>query len=103
MYGTIARCRCKPGIDIQQFTAQLKEFEAAHVPGAVAAYIFRTDADPNECYIAAIFSDKEAYLANARSPEQHARYERYRALLEAEPEWHDGEIVAAAKGVQPVG
>jgi hypothetical protein len=31
--------------------------------------------------------------ANAASPEQHARYEQYRALLTAEPEWHDGEIV----------
>jgi hypothetical protein len=38
---------------------------------------------------------KEADRANAESPEQHARYEEYRALLDADPEWHDGEIIFA--------
>ena len=32
-------------------------------------------------------------VANADSPAQDARYRQFRALLEADPEWHDGEIV----------
>jgi len=36
---------------------------------------------------------RETYHANAASPEQHARYLRLRALLTAEPEWHDGEVI----------
>src|SRR5689334_2287591 len=102
MYGTIARCRCKSDVDPQQMVECLKEFEAAHVPGSVASYVFRTDADPKELYIVAIASSKEAYIANAKSPEQHQRYQKYRALLEADPEWHDGEILYAVKGAQPV-
>jgi hypothetical protein len=38
------------------------------------------------------FTDKAAYLATAASPAQQARYDQFRALLVAEPEWHDGEI-----------
>jgi hypothetical protein len=41
------------------------------------------------------FESKEAYQKNAASPEQNARYEEYRALLDADPEWHDGEIIAS--------
>ena len=33
------------------------------------------------------------YRANADSPEQDARYQKLRALLEDDPEWNDGEIV----------
>ena len=50
------------------------------------------DADPNEYYIAAVFESREAYWANARSPEQDTRYRQWLPLLDGEPEWHDGEI-----------
>ena len=36
--------------------------------------------------------DREAYERNADDPAQHERYVEYRALLEDEPEWHDGEV-----------
>jgi len=39
------------------------------------------------------FDGKDTYHTNAQSPEQHEAYEAYRALLEADPEWHDGEII----------
>jgi hypothetical protein len=51
------------------------------------------DADANEFYVAVVFSSKEAYVANANSPEQNARFQAMRALLTSDPEWHDGEIV----------
>jgi hypothetical protein len=43
--------------------------------------------------LAVVFDSKEAYEANANSPEQHQRYLEYRDLLAADPEWHDGDIV----------
>jgi len=43
--------------------------------------------------MAAVFESEDAYVANANSPEQHRRYQRYRELLSADPEWTDGEIV----------
>jgi quinol monooxygenase YgiN len=94
MYGTIARFRVKP-----EMAARLKELEreysAAPIPGHVATYVYQMDADPNEFYMAVAFAGKEAYQANAGSPEQDARYRKFRAFLAADPEWHDGEIVSA--------
>jgi hypothetical protein len=43
-----------------------------------------------------MFTDREAYERNADDPAQNARYEAYRALLEADPQWHDGEVVKEA-------
>jgi hypothetical protein len=51
------------------------------------------DAQPDEFFMAAIFESKEAYVANARNPEQDARYRQLRELLVEDPEWHDGEII----------
>jgi quinol monooxygenase YgiN len=97
MYGTIAKMKLKPGME-QAF----KEFgERASTPGAtpglVFDYVFKLDSGNNEYFLVAGFTDKEAYTKNANSPEQHKRYEEYRALLAEDPEWHDGEIVFASK------
>jgi quinol monooxygenase YgiN len=96
MYGTVAYCRAKPGMEAQ-LIEQVRVFETAKVPGTVAAYVYRMDADPNDYYIVVVFASKEAYLANAQSPEQDARYRQLVVLLESEPEWHDGEIISAFK------
>ncbi len=96
MYGTVARMQLKPGAE-HQMAEQLREFEAAQVPGFVSIYVYRMDADPNVYYVAVAFENKEAYIANAQSPEQHARYEKMLALQVGVPEWHDGEIVAALR------
>jgi quinol monooxygenase YgiN len=95
MYGTVARMRIKPGMEATM-TDQLRMFEAAKVPGAKAVYMYRTDANPSEYYMAVVFESKEAYLANANSADQQARYQEYMRALDGPPEWHDGEIVASA-------
>ncbi len=61
----------------------------------MARYIFRMDANPNVLFLVAVFETREAYQANAASPQQHERYLELRALLNADPEWHDGEIIDA--------
>ena len=55
--------------------------------------LYRMDQDPNEIYMAVTFADRETYHANAQSPEQDARYRKLLALLDGEPEWHDGEVL----------
>lgn len=95
MYGTVARLQLKPGMEAR-FKELEQEFTTAEVPGYVVTYVYRMDADPNEYYLATVFESKEAYLANAASPEQDARYQKMRELLSADPEWHDGEIVSAS-------
>jgi quinol monooxygenase YgiN len=105
MYGTVARLRVKTGME-SQFRQIIKEqtrpFEAGQVPGFVASYGYRMDADPHDYYLAVVFASKEAYWANAQNPEQDARYRQWLPLLEGEPEWHDGEIVDVYALRQPV-
>ncbi|HEU4793668.1 MAG TPA: antibiotic biosynthesis monooxygenase [Nitrolancea sp.] len=92
MYGTVARLQLKPGVEGEFFELS-REFEAANVPGYVGEYVYRMDADPSVFYLAVVFESKEAYVSNANSPEQNARYVKYRELLVSDPEWHDGEVV----------
>ena len=91
MYGTVARLRVKPGKEAELL--RLGQQGTEEVPGAVFHHVYRTDGDPQEYYLVVGFESEQAYRANAQSPEQHRRYEAYRALLTADPEWHDGEIV----------
>ncbi len=93
MYGTVARLTIKPG-KLEDLKKMGREM-SAQIPGLVSEYVYRTDANPDELYLVAIFESEQAYRTNAASPEQHARYEHYRALLAADPEWHDGHIVDA--------
>jgi quinol monooxygenase YgiN len=91
MYGTVARMQAKPGAEAE-LMALSREFEG-QITGLVGTYVYRSDEDPTVYWMAVVFTDKAAYHANAQSPEQDARYQQMRALLAADPEWHDGEIV----------
>lgn len=99
MYGTIARLTIKPGKE--EALKQLGREISAQIPGLVSEYVYRTDASPEELYLVVIFESEQAYRANANSPEQHARYEQYRELLAAEPEWHDGTVIDAFHAAAP--
>jgi quinol monooxygenase YgiN len=94
MYGTIARMRVKPGME-ERLLQLAREPGPAATPGLVFDYAYRMDANRNEYFLAVAFESREAFLANAARPEQHAQYLAMRALLEADPEWHDGEVVFA--------
>lgn len=93
MYGTVARLRVKPGAEAQ-VTQQMRDFAALRIPGCIQTYLYQMDADPRECYLVVLFESKEAYWANARSPEQDARYQDMLAVLEGPPEWHDGAVMS---------
>lgn len=90
MYGTIAivTARSDKIDELRALAAQL-----GLAPGQMARYVYRMDANPQEYMLVAVFESREAYQANAASPAQHQRFTELRALLAADPEWHDGEIV----------
>ncbi len=94
MYGTIARLHARPGTQAQLMELGSQE-SVRRMPGFVSQHVYHSDADPNEYWLAVVFESKEAYVANAASPEQDASYRRLRALLTDDPEWHDGEVVTA--------
>jgi quinol monooxygenase YgiN len=94
MYGTVARMTANPDSReaLMQYSKQVSDEPIA---GMIANYVYQMDSDPNEYYLAVIFDSRESYHANAQSPEQNTRYEKLRALLSSDPEWHDGEVVAS--------
>lgn len=93
MYGTVARLRVRPGMG-DRLQALQAEYEGLEVPGFIASYVYRSDAGPDEYWLAVVFQDRESYRRNAEAPEQDARFREMRELLAADPEWHDGEIVS---------
>jgi quinol monooxygenase YgiN len=94
MYGTVARLHLKPGME-EKLRQLDQEDMNQKIPGFVFEHVFRLDSNPNDYMLVVGFTNREAYRANADSPDQHARYLRFRELLAAEPEWHDGEIVTS--------
>ena len=92
MYGTIARLRLQGGRE-DDLMEHLNRYGVDTIRGAVASALYRADEGGGVYWLAVVFESKEAYRANADSPEQAERYLEFRGLLEADPEWHDGEVV----------
>jgi quinol monooxygenase YgiN len=90
MYGTCARMVVKPE-NRDALRAVFREDEGRDVKGYVSSYVLAEN-DSDNAWLFAIFEDKETYDANADDPRMHETYVKYRALLEEDPEWHDGEI-----------
>ena len=92
MYGTVARTRVKPENrdKLREVVARQMQ-EAGGLPGMVKSYVLHEN-DSDVSWLFAIFEDRASYDKNADDPAQHQRYLEYRALMEDEPEWHDGEI-----------
>jgi len=97
MYGTVARMKIKPGSEAK-LKADMAQYDDLKVPGFVSSTVYRMDGDPTEVYMAVVFKDKASYEANARDPKQDERFKTMRASLQADPEWHDGEIIASQMG-----
>jgi quinol monooxygenase YgiN len=90
MYGTVARTRVKPeNRDKLREVIQRQSYEG--VAGFVAGYVLWEN-EGDGAWIVAVFEDRAAYEKNADDPGQHERYLEYRALLDEEPEWHDGQV-----------
>ena len=93
MYGTVARIRVKP-----ERRDALRSVMAAQaqqgIPGMITSYVLWEN-EGDVAWLLAVFEDRDSYDRNADDPAQHERYLEYRALLEDEPEWHDGEIEQA--------
>jgi hypothetical protein len=91
MYGTVARLQVNSGQEAA-LVAHLERYRGGLARGFVASALYRAD-DGGAHWLAVVFDSKEAYEANADSPEQDARYREFRGFLEADPEWHDGEVL----------
>jgi quinol monooxygenase YgiN len=90
MYGTVARTRVKPE-NRQALRDVFVKQSATPLEGFVTSYaLFENDSDVVWMFV--VFEDRGTYDRNADDPAMHERYVEYRALMEQDPEWHDGVI-----------
>ncbi len=104
MYGTVARMQVRPGQEeaVQAFSERWRRERQPEAKGFIAEYVLKSERSPGEWYALVVFDTEEHYRQNAADPEQHRHYERLRALLAADPEWNDGEIMAIEPASVPV-
>jgi heme-degrading monooxygenase HmoA len=94
MYGSVSRWRVKEGKQ-EELERLMDEVSRDRAPGSRSLNVYRSDADPREYWVAGVFESREAYTSNSASPEQSERFQRLRELMEADPEWHDGEVIVS--------
>jgi hypothetical protein len=75
----------------------MQQYEELGIDGHEWSVLYRLEADPSQFIMATVFRSREAYVANADSPEQHERYLALRSLLAADPEWLDGTVFQATR------
>ena len=90
MYGTVAKTRVKTE-NREELREIFENTARREVAGFVTSYMLYEN-DSDVAWLFAVFQDRATYDANAGDPAQDAEYQMYRALMEADPEWHDGEI-----------
>jgi quinol monooxygenase YgiN len=91
MYGTVAKMRVKAeNVDAVR-KVMAAQMEGAKPAGYIQSYVL-SENDSDTQWLFVMFEDKASYMANADDPAQNERYMEFRALMEADPEWHDGTI-----------
>ena len=89
MYGTIFNLDVKSGHEQMLLQTMRKNTPE----GMVAWFLMRPDEDDADMIGVAVFESKEAYIANANSPEQHEAFTQMMNHLSSEPIWTDGTYV----------
>lgn len=89
MWGTIARMQLRPDVPADYLAAQMRALNPQYMGGFLFSTFYRSEENPRELWMVAMFEDEAAYRANAESTTQNAVYETMRACLDADPEWHD--------------
>ena len=96
MFGTTALGRPRPGQEgavVEHFNRWWRD-RAPRARGALLGTLYRNTSDPAELIMTVVFASKALYEANADDPEQDGWYRDLVALLEAEPQWIDGDVLA---------
>ena len=89
MYGTIFNLVVKPGHEQNL----LQTMRRSTPKGMVAWFLMRPDDENADLIGVAVFESKDAYIANANSPEQHEAFTQMMNHLSSEPIWTDGTYV----------
>jgi quinol monooxygenase YgiN len=96
MYGTVAIIKPKAGSE-QAVVAHFDKWwneRRPKVKGAIASTLHRNEQNPSELILSVVMDSKANYEANANDPDQDKWYQQMRALLDADPRWMDGDVLA---------
>jgi quinol monooxygenase YgiN len=92
MYGTVALCHVRPE-NFGKLQAMAAAEGFAGIEGYLGTDLLVVDNHPDTLLMVVRFEDQATYRANGDSPDQDARYQDFRALMEDDPVWYDGEWV----------
>jgi quinol monooxygenase YgiN len=92
MYGTVALCRVRPD-NFEKLRALAAAEEFLDIEGYVGTDLLVVDNHPDTVLMVVRFRDQAAYRANGDSADQDARYQEFRALMDDDPVWYDGDWV----------
>ena len=95
MYGTIFTMRPLAGKEqavVDHFLPGSND-RVSRIDGLKHSFVFRSETHPGELVCCAIFEDREKYQRNSDDPDQDQWYRQLREMLQADPEWNDGEVV----------
>jgi quinol monooxygenase YgiN len=92
VYGTIAKFRLKPATE-DALVEHLYTFADLNVPGFISEHIYKMDNEPGVYYMTVLFESREAYNANAKSPQMHEFYTKTMEFVDGTFEWHDGQVI----------
>lgn len=103
MFATVYRLRPRDG-QKEALLAHIQKWSQERLPkveGYVGGYMLWSATRSNEIAGIAVFDSQSNFHKNANDPEQDQWYQQLRSLLESDPEWNDGEIIAVDE--RPVG
>jgi antibiotic biosynthesis monooxygenase (ABM) superfamily enzyme len=92
MYGTVALCHVRPD-NLEKLQALATAEDDLGIDGYLGTDLLVVDNHPNTVLMVVRFQDQGTYRANGDSPEQDARYQEFRALMEDDPVWYDGDWI----------
>lgn len=95
MFGTVTKLRLRDDVSEDQLKELTRQIESDRPSSGVSVTLLRERDNPRTLWVMGAFESEDAYRRNAESPEQTARFERIRALIDGQPEWHDGDVLAA--------
>lgn len=90
MYGTVARLKVTRE-NVAKLREVMEQMGDRPVEGFLGSRVLIPDDFGDELILVVFFEDRETYMKNADDPRQHEDFMKMRALLDADPEWTDGE------------
>jgi quinol monooxygenase YgiN len=97
MFGTVFTFQPNPGREQDVLDAMDKwQRERSPIVAGFVSYLVLRPKDATKPWVGvAIFDSEEHFYANADDPEQDSWYQEWRALLESDPIWNDGEVLGS--------